>query len=791
MTRHREALGPASALALTGAATTWVAMLSWRDFSSLPGRFLGPLLLLGLLVAGLGALTRSWRLPSMAVFGIQVLVSGMLACWMLSGSPLPVGAAGARLTTAFADAVSSAQQYAAPIPSDAPGIHPLLIVGGLACLLLVDLCAGTLRRVPLAGLPLLMVYSVPASLLGGGVSWYVFTATAAGFLGMLFLQEDQRITRWGRPLGQDPAMADPAGFGVSTGAIRHSASTIGAAATALAVFLPLFIPTLDLSVFDVGPGAGGGSDITINNPMTDMKRDLTQRPDVPVMRFSTNDPAPEYLRISVLNRFSDNAWTSGDRDVPTGNLAEGKVPELLGVASTVDRREFRYDVDVYPNFASTWLPTQAPISSIQAPGDWRYDVSTMDFIAGDDDLSTAGLAYSMTAVQLDLSAEAMARTTATSSVVGRSYTELPPGLPSRVRQLTNTVTKDASSRYEKAVALQDWFRETGGFTYDTSVAAGNGTDELVAFLTEGENGRVGYCEQFASAMAVMARLLSIPSRVAVGFLQPDQVGPKAWEYSSRDLHAWPELFFPGSGWVRFEPTPSVRAPSVPGYTTQEVRAADPNTAPSDRASNDVPTRGASSDASQPRSEAATDGGLGSRVPWAWILGGLVLAGAVVLLLQLPRAVRRGRRHRRLLAGAEEWWAELRDTAVDLSVPWLEGRSPREIRDLLAPWLGDPGATDVERPRHGAEVAPEAAAALDRIVHAVELGRYSRHGSSATANRADAELCLAALHAGASRSARRRAEWWPRSVLSRAHRAGQSPPPGSVQVRHGEVVDHVG
>ncbi|MGM3293757.1 transglutaminase-like domain-containing protein, partial [Escherichia coli] len=84
---------------------------------------------------------------------------------------------------------------------------------------------------------------------------------------------------------------------------------------------------------------------------------------------------------------------------------------------------------------------------------------------------------------------------------------------------------------------------------------GNGGDELEEFLTDDEDGRTGYCEQFASAMAVMARSLGIPARVAMGFLEPTEEGRGQWVYSTDDLHAWPELYFAGQGWVRFEPTP--------------------------------------------------------------------------------------------------------------------------------------------------------------------------------------------------------------------------------------------
>jgi len=226
--------------------------------------------------------------------------------------------------------------------------------------------------------------------------------------------------------------------------------------------VPLFVPTLDLHLLDGGRGPGGGSAITIRNPMTDLRRDLTQGQDIPLLRVTTDDPHPDYLRISVLNRFSDNEWSSGDRDVPTNNLPDGPMPALVGVASTVRRIEYHYDVSVTSDFSSTWLPTQAPISQIVATGDWRYDDSTMDFIAGDKGLTTAGMAYSMTGVDLTLNAADMARAPSSSGLVSRDYVQLPPGLPTLVRTLANEVTRDAPSRFEKAVALQDWFSKTGG-----------------------------------------------------------------------------------------------------------------------------------------------------------------------------------------------------------------------------------------------------------------------------------------------------------------------------------------
>ena len=93
--------------------------------------------------------------------------------------------------------------------------------------------------------------------------------------------------------------------------------------------------------------------------------------------------------------------------------------------------------------------------------------------------------------------------------VAEPGTELPRDFPTFVSDLAKSVTAGRRTRFEQAVALQQWFRVDGGFTYDLRSSTGNGTDDLVQFLTKGPNGRVGYCEQFAAAMAV---LFTAPAR---------------------------------------------------------------------------------------------------------------------------------------------------------------------------------------------------------------------------------------------------------------------------------------
>ena len=800
MTRARPTLLASAAMALAGAGTTWFALTSWGVFVSDPARFMAPLFAIGLLLAVVGALARWSRLPGLVVVGLQLAVATAFLLGTYGGSVVPREETRAQLVETFRLAVETAQGYQAPVPPLlVPGVHPLLVLGGVVCLLAVDTLAGTLRRVPLAGLPLLMVYSLPVSMEGQGMGWVTFAITAGGFLLMLFLQEAESIDRWGRQLeGGRPETDDT--VGVRSAAVRTSALSIGAGTTALAVLLPVFIPTADLDLFGQGPGAGGEGEITIVNPMADLRRDLVRGPDRVVITVQTDDPSPSYLRIGVLNRFSGNAWQSGDRAIPSEQTASGPMPPLEGVDGDVRRVERDYTIAISEAFESMWLPTPVPLAAIEAAGPWKYDLRTMDFLHGREDLSTAGLEYTATGLDLLLDAEDMAAAPNGAGEVDRMYTALPDDMPPLVGELAEQVTEGAPSDFEKAVLLQEWFRDE--FDYDLTAVSGNGNDELVEFLTPGPGGRTGYCEQFAAAMAVMARDLGIPARVAVGFLRAEPVGADRYEFSTHDLHAWPEIYIPGSGWVRFEPTPGGRTGAAPSYTNRQLGAGPDQAGPSEAAASedtssapaDRPTRAEPSAAA---GDAAADAGF----PWRRVALLAGLAAALGGLLVLPRTARRRRRTRRLrdLTHPEPLWSELRDAVVDLGRPWPHGLSPRDTRARLVGWFGSPG-DDTERPAHGEEVNPEAVAALDRLVSAVEVGRYAPDPpplseEAADGLRDDLDRCEAALTAGATPRARRRAAWAPGSVLrrrtGRRRPAPRGPGPPGSPARPLEAVDRVG
>ena len=636
--------------------------------------------------------------------------------------------------------MDSARTYAAPIQANVPSVAPLLIVGGAFFLVLVDFLACTLRRVPIAGLALLAIYSVPAGLVQSGPGLVAFVLASSGFLALLHLDSREHLLRWGRPLGPDEANPWTEANPVAD-AVRVGAGRIGVTATVVAVLLPPFVPVLNLDLLGFGPG-DGDDNIEIRNPRADLRRDLERPDDIPLIRFQTNDPTPDYLRVAVLNRFTGVEWSSGDRGVADDNTATGTLPAPEGLSASVPRTLYDYQFEANDVFDSSWLPTQFPASAVEAEGDWRFDDDTMDFLAVPDDLTTEDLEWSVQGIDPDYGTDGQFFQDSAPNAVDDEFLEIPGGLPSIVRNLALASTDGAQSDYEAALLLQAFFRENFEYSLDKAPdgIGGNAFETFLSDTTPG--GRTGYCEQFASAMAVMARMVSIPARVSVGFLKPDDLGNGNFEYSSDDLHAWPELYFDDAGWVRFEPTPSGRAQVAPDYSTvrvdvsEETETTSNSTGPAP--SDDIPTdRGQETETVAPEEEAAADGGgADDGVDWAVVLVRVALALLVLVIIGAlaltPRFLRGRARVRRLAGTPEELWDELRATALDLELSWPSGRSPQEVGRVLVDHLGDRSDLDnsdrPERPRTGPDADPEATSALERLVAALERTRYARPGS---------------------------------------------------------------
>jgi transglutaminase-like putative cysteine protease len=187
----------------------------------------------------------------------------------------------------------------------------------------------------------------------------------------------------------------------------------------------------------------------------------------------------------------------------------------------------------------------------------------------------AGFTYTVTSAAPNLSPELLRQAVDPAPAsIQRTYTQLDT-LPDDLRALAAQIAV-GSTPYDKALALQNWFRDN--FTYDINVPTGQGTSAIRTFL---RNQR-GYCEQFAGTFAVFARAVGLPARVAVGFT-PGTYDASDGKYhvQGRHAHAWPEVYLTGIGWVPFEPTPERGNPDAANYTgvpAQQVDETPPTTA---------------------------------------------------------------------------------------------------------------------------------------------------------------------------------------------------------------------
>ncbi len=154
----------------------------------------------------------------------------------------------------------------------------------------------------------------------------------------------------------------------------------------------------------------------------------------------------------------------------------------------------------------------------------------------------------------------------------RRYLELPATIDPRIRQLARSITAGAATPYQRARAIQDYFH-ANGFTYDLSVPAGHDNAALYNFLFRT---RRGFCEQYAGAYGVLARMAGLPTRLAVGFTPGQLQADGLYHVKGLDYHSWPEVYLGRYGWVAFEPTPGRGQPGAQGYTGLAPAQASPD-----------------------------------------------------------------------------------------------------------------------------------------------------------------------------------------------------------------------
>jgi len=656
-------------------------------------------ILLVLAIAGVTLVLRRLHLVAGVVFAAQVLVlSGGTLLLAATLAPVRVDGYWRNLASLVPAAAQHMREQAAPMEPNS-GVTFLLVVAVGAIAVMTDLMAATLRRVVWTLAPLVTLYLVPALGLIGDVGTVNFVLLAVGYLGILVAEGMNSTGRWTRGLTHDSSQ----GIGSAEPVVVRAALLIGVPALILSIIAGLLVPTLSLAGWGSG-GRGNQGPLQLTDPTADLRRNLNQPDDQVILRYRTDAPGGQYLRLASLPLFNSSGFQNTNIKVSTGALPD---PPGLTAEPRITRTTSVQIGDV--NMPSGYLLTPYAPTTFTAQGDWVYDPNSLVIISAErTGRQLRNMSYTVNSVEVAPDGGRLAAAGSGRPADATLTTSVPDDLPKEIVDLTREIIRDADTPALRAAAIQAYLRSPQ-FTYSTEPQPGTGYDALLRFLTRD---RTGYCEQFAAAMAVMARIAQIPTRFAVGFLPGDKVGDY-WEVSVHDFHSWPELYFAGEGWVRYEPTPSVGVPppwSIPNSSNNGEQPTDVPSSSATESSSTGPTESiAPSESTGPITDTATVS-TGQIVTVVVLL----LAALIVLALLVAPAMLRVRLRRRRLGTAgtpaeqvEAAWSELRDTKLDLRASWPNG-SPRMI------------AREV-----GSDLESEDAAAMGRLGTLVERARYSR------------------------------------------------------------------
>jgi transglutaminase-like putative cysteine protease len=742
-----------------------------------------------IVVALAGTATRLRRLPVPVVLlaGAAALLLYLNLAFSNAKSLihlLPTPASLAALWDMAGQGFDEASRYAPPVP-ELPGMMVLAAAGIGIAALLTDLIAVRLASAALAGLPLLLLFTEPFTLsvsrgfLGTTVA---FCATVAGYLALLSSEARDKIREWEHA---SPA----ASYEPDTRTLAAAGRRVGFASVVIALCLPLFIPGLHFTrLFGNGqPGIGGsgGSGATVGFPDPNLRlsQELHTGQPTTVLTYRTTDPTPSYLQTSTVDKLTVQGWQLFARPqaqvpagtqlpVPPGLTATGSGLTKVSTAITLSG-------SVAQDPLST-LPVPYPPTTVTASGTLRAEKSTL--MVFDYGITLGGLSYTVGSLDETPTAQQLSAAPPPAESIAAHYLAVPSSYDP-LRPLATSIVRAAGAKtpLAEAVALQNYLA-AGSFKYTLSAPTMLTADDLKRFLTVT---KAGYCQQFSFAMAALARLLNIPSRVAYGFTSGTPTATDTWQVTTHDAHAWPELYFQGYGWLRFEPTPggatgqgTATTPSYgltpvsPGSASQGQKT--PLTGPSGGAAG---AAGRLKGITPPFADGPIGpAGQGSASFGPWAIFGLVVAGLLVLALPAPWCARRVIRYRRWRRGpagpragpapagradrvrsrdvarAHAAWQELRDDLADYGAAALPSESPRAV---------------AARAGTGLDLASPARDALGRIAMAEERARYAPAPADGSGLRADSATVRRAIAAATPRGTRWRARLLPSSVVGPA------------------------
>lgn len=680
---------PAVCTALAMMLAAYSVSAIFADWAWLP-----PTLVMIALVVISGALLRAIpaiRATGSAVLG-QCILAVIAALYLCVPSAMPFGVpspgAFAELFSVLGSGIDDIYATTAPAPST-PGFTAILVVGIGLITILIDGLVADLRAPKIGGILLLLIWIIPVFLAGPQLAWHHFAAIGGAFVVLMLSRYlAVRVRR-------------AAAFSIVAGAV----------ALVLGVGLPMLLPPVAQRPQQP---LGQPEDITVINPFLDLHADLDQSNDQVVFTYSTDDPLAPPIRLTSVSAFDGTTWMPEPFDIDPFAVAADGLPRPAGVAADTPVVERSAQISI-TDLDEQHLPAPyAPSSVDGVERRWIYDPSTLT-IVGNGVLSTDA-EYTVDYRSVEPTVDQLVEAEPVDEDEFESALELPDDVPDVIGTTAQDVTEGSENQWESAVALQDWLR-SDEFEYSLDAPADASGSALEDFLRD----RRGYCVQFSGAMTAMARSLGIPARIGVGFTAGTPTGDGEFEVRLNQAHAWPELYFEGAGWVRFEPTPGGPAGDPPPWADASgggEGSDDESASPTEETAEETETAQETPPAEEEETEAADDADpLSGSVPtWLVLTVGAVL---LALLLVVPAVIRILMRRSRLSGGAtaraEGVWEEIAATAIDDGRGWDRSRTLRDHEQRLATGLEPDDAQTLARAADAAEALRYGGGADERAV----------------------------------------------------------------------------
>ena len=467
-----------------------------------------------------------------------------------------------------------------------PGL--VLLLAGLFWILGFLLVAGLLNSRPFVALMTPLIVALQFVIIDRRPKGLVHVAVFLGVVAFAFLairldERDKGSGRLHRVDASHPPSKRP------TPAVTLLVTTTVVAALVAVVLVGNAVPTSGFATWRSPAGYSDDYSGSVTyNPYTDIKASLISPTNLPVFEAKVAGIEPDQARFRTvtLDVYRNGRWQTDRVQVfptdeePWINESQTYRGETVEVAATIRIK----------NLSQPWLPAPTTSSSATAldeadeaslrvrrldgsiflPGDVTYPEMEYTIVADVPRYDAATLASLIRTQDGTLSPLFQAAEDGGEFIPAPSvtlepleldrtefWTEVPDDLGPGVTALAAEVTTNLDTNYEKALALEQYFRFSGDFTYSANVPGQYTTDSVEDWLTDSSNPyvRTGYCEQFATSMALMARTIGLPSRVVLGFTPGEPINDTTVIVMDKNAHSWVEIWVPELGWMSFDPTP--------------------------------------------------------------------------------------------------------------------------------------------------------------------------------------------------------------------------------------------